>query len=45
MNFDTDEFKNDRLTMTQKITKKMRDKVIPYEATLFHNILYVYTES
>jgi hypothetical protein len=45
MNFDTDEFKNDRLMLTEQITKKMRDKLITYDGTLFHNIVYVYTES
>jgi len=45
MSFDTDEFKNDRLMLTEQITKKMRDKLIPYDGTLFHNIVYVYTES
>jgi len=45
MKFDTDEFKNDRLMLTAAIQKKMRDKLIPYEQTLFHNVAYVYTES
>lgn len=45
MQFDTDEFKNDRLMLTEQITKKMRDKLVTYDPTLFHNIVYVYTES
>ena len=45
MKFDTDEFKNDRLMLTAAIQKKMRDKLICYEQSLFHNVAYVYTES
>lgn len=45
MNFDSDEFKNDRLMLTEQITKKMRDKLVSYDGSLFHNIVYVYTES
>ena len=45
MNFDSDDFKNDRLMLTEQITKKMRDKLVTYDGSLFHNIVYVYTES
>lgn len=45
MKFDTDEFKNNRLMLTEQITKKMRDKLVQYDGPLFHNIVYVYTES
>ena len=45
MKFDTDEFKNDRLMLIEQITKKMHNKLVPYDGSLFHNIVYVYTES
>lgn len=45
MKFDTDEFKNDRLQLTEKLTKKMRRMQIPFDAELFHNVVYVYCES
>lgn len=45
MMFDTDEFKNDRLMLTEQITKKMHDKICCYDGELFQNIIYVYTES
>ena len=45
MKFDTDEYKNDRLQLSSKIIKKMREKEIPYNGELFHNMIYVYTES
>ena len=45
MKFNTDEYKNDRLMLSSKIIKKMREKEIPYSGELFHNIVYVYTES
>lgn len=45
MKFDTDQFKNDRLMLTERITRKMRKLLIPYDADLFHNIMYVYCES
>ena len=45
MTFDSDELKNDRLMMTERIVRKMRDNEVPYDASLFQNVLYVYTES
>lgn len=45
MQFDTDIFKNDRLKLTETLTKKIRDKLIKYDGELFHNIVFVYTES
>lgn len=35
MKFDSDELKNDRLILTEKIVKKMRDNEIVYDASLF----------
>ena len=45
MKFDTDEYKNDRLMLIERIVRKMRDNEIVYDASLFQNVLYVYTES
>jgi predicted SprT family Zn-dependent metalloprotease len=45
MKFDTDELKNDRLMLTEKIVRKMRDNEIVYDSSLFQNVAYVYTES
>jgi len=45
MKFSTDNYKNDRLMLTERIVKKMKKVMIPYEEELFHNIVYVYTES
>ena len=45
MKFNTDEFKNDRLQLTEKLTKKMRRAQIPFDGELFHNIVFVYCES
>jgi len=45
MKFDSDELKHDRLALTERITRKMRDNQIQYDGNLFHNIVYVFTES
>ena len=45
MTFDTDEFKNDRLRLSDQIRKRMEEDGIQYSGTLFHDLIYVYTES
>jgi len=45
MAFHTDEYKNDRLMFSEKIKKRMRDDELQYGGELFHNIIFVYTES
>lgn len=45
MTFDTDEFKNDRLRLSDQIRKRMEDDAIQYTGQLFHDMIYVYTES
>ena len=45
MTFDTDEFKNERLRLTEQIRKRMEDEAIQYSGELFHDMIYVYTES
>lgn len=45
MAFDTDEYKNDRLMLTDQVRQRMREDEIQYSAELFHTIIYVYTES
>lgn len=45
MAFDTDEYKNDRLMLTDRVRQRMREDEIQYSAELFHTIIYVYTES
>ena len=45
MKFNKDEQKNERLMLTEKLTRKMRDNSITYDGNLFHNIVYVLTES
>ena len=35
MKFDQDELKNDKLILTEKIVRKMRDNEIVYDASLF----------
>ena len=45
MKFDTDKYKNDRLMLIERLTKKIRQLEIPFDGELFHTIVYVYTES
>lgn len=45
MNFERDEFKNDRLMLTEKLNKKMYTDLIPYSGDVFHSICHVYVES
>lgn len=45
MNFERDEFKNDRLALTEKLNKKMQYEQIPFDGEVFHNICHVYVES
>jgi len=45
MVFDTDEFKNDRLRLSDQIRKRMEDDAVQYSGELFHDLIYVYTES
>ena len=45
MKFNKDEQKNERLMLAEKLTRKMRDNAITYDGNLFHNIIYVLTES
>jgi hypothetical protein len=45
MTFDTDEFKNDRLRLSDQIRKRMEEDAIQYTGQLFHDMIYVYTES
>lgn len=43
--FDTDEYKNDRLQMTEKIVKRIKQKELCFDSVLFQNAMFVYTES
>lgn len=43
--FEDEKFKNDRLMLTERLMKKMSDNYVHYEASLFHNVMYVLTES
>lgn len=45
MNFERDEFKNDRLMLIEKLNKKMYTDLIPYNGDVFHCICHVYVES
>jgi hypothetical protein len=45
LNFEFDEFKNDKLMLTEKLNKKMQNELIPYNAEVFHSICHVYVES
>lgn len=45
MSFDTEEFKNDRLMLSEKLVRKMQEYQIPCAGDLFHNLVYIYTES
>lgn len=45
MNFDTDEFKNDRLMLSEKLVRRLQDSDIPCGGQLFHNLAYIYVES
>lgn len=45
MQFKDDQYKNDRLMLVDKLTKKMKNQQVNYSGELFHNVLYVYTES
>lgn len=45
MNFNEDIQKNDRLRMSEQIIKKISSLELRYDGKLFHNIVYVLTES
>jgi hypothetical protein len=45
MKFHGDEYKNDRLMLIDRIVKKMKEDLVPYDGSLFQNVLFVYTES
>lgn len=45
MKFNTDEYKNDRLQLIEKLVKKIRSTQINMDGELFHSIVFVYTES
>lgn len=45
MNFDADEFKNDRLMMSEKLVRRLQDAEIPIGGQLFHTLAYIYVES
>jgi len=45
MNFDTDEFKNDRLMLSEKLVRRLQDSDIPCGGNLFHNLAFIYVES
>jgi hypothetical protein len=45
MNFDADEFKNERLMMSEKLARKLQDQEIPIGGQLFHTLAYIYVES
>ncbi len=45
MEFHTDEFKNDRLMMAEKLNRKMQQNLLVYEGEVLHNIIFIYAES
>lgn len=45
LNFEFDEFKNDKLMLTERLNRKMQNELIPYNADVFHSICHVYVES
>jgi hypothetical protein len=45
MEFYTDEFKNDRLMMAEKLNRKMQQNLLVYEGEVLHNIIFIYAES
>lgn len=45
MEFDTEQEKNRRLDMTEKLQKQVFDRKIQISSELFDSIAYIYTES
>jgi len=45
MQFDGEEFKNERLMMSEKLTRTLQDQEIPIGGQLFHTLAYIYVES
>ena len=45
MTFDTEEYKNKRLMLSDKLNKKMQQSLIEYDGKLLHNLIFVYTEA
>lgn len=43
--FEDEKYKNERLMLTERLMKKMNENYIHYDASLFHNVMYVLTES
>lgn len=45
MNFEADEFKNDRLMLAGRLMNTMQSEQHPYAPEVFHNLCHVYVES
>ena len=45
MIFDTEEFKNSRLMLSERLSKMMSKSMTEYDGELLHSLMYVYTEA
>lgn len=45
MNFEADEFKNDRLMLAGRLMRKMQSEQLAYAPEVFHSLCHVYVES